>query len=196
MSLLRPDKLTASAGLAPSLDEKIAGLAAFAAEVLALQDARWGRAGAVATFIAKAHIAARDRAARLAYMAEAADSALVRERFAEIEHVGESAAGLEGTMAGRPFDTRDSFRLHVYYGLRLDLDDMATEAAAFRALMRSRDPEAPGLVHALRTQGFFVHGGREIVVGEVSAAYELGQVDDDANDYRHSATITLTLFSA
>jgi len=190
MPYLDPSSLPAAPD-APDLEAKVAGLAAFAREVLALHSADFLRPESVATHFSKPALQARSREGRMKLMAGPSG----RERFAEVEHVEEG--GTEDELAsGGALDVRDRFRLWAYWGVRIDADDLGAEAAAFRAAMRATDPDRPGLVYALRRQDYFLHDGREMDVRVEGARYAFYEVDGAAREYRHEAQITITITGA
>lgn len=187
-------------GVAPDLNVKIAALAARAQALLAAHDADFGRADAVATYLDDA-VDARDRSERLALMAAPDGSGgFGPERYAEITYVAEGA-DVDPLLSGRPLDVRDRFRLYVYWGVRRGTDDFGDEATAFRAALRSRDPDAPGLVTALRLDGHFTYTDDddqaweiEVIIEALETTFRL--IDRQSREYRHEAALTLSLTGA
>src|SRR5690606_16448315 len=147
---------------APSVNVKIAALAQRVQELLSAHDADFGRDGGVLPYLSDAVTDARSRAERLAVTAnnyagagEPADYG--PERLAEIAWAGEAPGGVDALFSGEPLDVRDRVRLYVLWGVRKDQDDTEAEALAFRDALRSQDPDAPGVVAALRTDGYIAH---------------------------------------
>src|SRR5690606_5756893 len=142
---------------APSLNVKIAALAARVQALLSAHDADFGRDGGVLPYLSDAVTDARSRAERLAVTAASYAGAgqpadYGPERLAEIAWAGEAPGGVDALFSGEPLDVRDRVRLYVLWGVRKDQDDTEAEALAFRDALRSRDPDAPGVVAALRAE--------------------------------------------
>ena len=184
--------------IAPDLNTRLDALAEKVQDILSAHDADFARPGAVATYLDDA-VDAKDRAARLALMAAENDRP---ERYAEIAFVNEDTSGVERLLYGEPAEVRDRVRLYVYWGVRGNIDDVAAEARAFRAMLRSQSETTPGLATLLRAEGFHHFTDEDGVTWEVEfsgvtiedTAYRL--IDHANKEFRHEAVLTLLLNGA
>lgn len=184
--------------IAPDLNTRLDAFAARVAALLSAHDADFARPGAVATHLDDA-VEARDRADRIALTC--ADETRP-ERYAEVVWAGEDVQRTEARYFGEPAEVRDAVRLYVYWGVRKGTDDLAAEARAFRAALRSQSESPPGLVTALRAEGYVHYADDDGQTWEVEVsavrvedtAFRL--IDHQNQEYRHEAAVTALLNGA